>query len=190
MRKEIERLENELKMVSYHLTKGEQLEGVLQQTFKEIEDITDVRQMTNAQLKRIIQKIEVDKDGNVDIYLRLFGDLGLDETVLISSRRTKHKDITERLEAVDPALFAEVRQLLELNKAERHIRGGLATRRKYQTASGGIARAEPAGQTASGGQAAPGSIARQAAPGGIAQTSSAAEAERSTEIGNEDAGGG
>lgn len=88
MRKEIERLENELKMVSYHLTKGEQLEGVLQQTFKEIEDITDVRQMTNAQLKRIIQKIEVDKDGNVDIYLRLFGDLGLDETVLIRHDET------------------------------------------------------------------------------------------------------
>ena len=83
MRKEIERLENELKMVSYHLTKGEQLESVLQQTFKEIEDITDVRQMTNAQLKRIIQKIEVDKDGNVDIYLRLLGDLGLEDAVLI-----------------------------------------------------------------------------------------------------------
>ncbi|MGN0332698.1 MAG: recombinase family protein, partial [Lachnospiraceae bacterium] len=83
MRQEIERLENELKMVSYHLTKGEQLEAVLNNTFKEIEDITDVRQMTNEQLKRIIQKIEVDKDGNVDIFLRLFGDLGLDESVLI-----------------------------------------------------------------------------------------------------------
>ena len=88
MRKEIERLENELKMVSYHLTKGEQLETILHQTFKEIEDIADVRQMTNAQLKRIIQKIEVDKDGNVDIYLRLFGDLGLDETVLIRHDET------------------------------------------------------------------------------------------------------
>ena len=83
MRKEIERLENELKMVSYHLTKGEQLEAVLNNTFKEIEDITDVREMTNTQLKRIIQKIEVDKDGNVNIYLKLFGDLGLDESVLI-----------------------------------------------------------------------------------------------------------
>ena len=39
--------------------------------------------MTNAQLKRLINKIEVDKDGNVDIYLRLIGELGLDETVLI-----------------------------------------------------------------------------------------------------------
>lgn len=88
MRKEIERLENELKIVSYNLTKGEQLESILGSTFKVIEDIADVREMTNAQLKRIIQKIEVDKDGNVDIYLRLLGDLGLDETVLIHNDRT------------------------------------------------------------------------------------------------------
>ena len=88
MRKEIERLENELKMISYNLTKGEQLESVLTSTFKEIEDITDVHQMTNTQLKRIIQKIEVDKEGNVDIYLRLLGDLGLDSTVLISDNLT------------------------------------------------------------------------------------------------------
>lgn len=83
MRKEIERLENELKMVSYHLTKGEQLEAILNSTFKQMEDITDVHEMTNTQLKRLIQKIEVDKDGNVDVYFRLIGDLGLDETVLI-----------------------------------------------------------------------------------------------------------
>ena len=88
MRQEIERLENERKMVSYHLTKGEQLEAILHQTIREIEDITDVRQMTNAQLKRIIQKIEVDKDGTVDIYLRLLGNLGLDETILIRNDQT------------------------------------------------------------------------------------------------------
>lgn len=88
MRKEIERLENELKMVSYNLTKGQQLENILNSTFRRIEDITDVREMNNLQLKRIIQKIEVDKDGNVDIYLRLLGDLGLDETVLVSNDHT------------------------------------------------------------------------------------------------------
>ena len=85
MRKEIERLENELKMVSYHLTKGEQLEAILSSTFKTMEDVTDVHEMTNMQLKRLIKKIEVDKDGNVDIYLRLIGELGLDETVLIDA---------------------------------------------------------------------------------------------------------
>ena len=83
MRKKIDRLENELKMVSYNLTKGEQLEAILSSTFKEMEDITDVHEMTNTQLKRLINKIEVDKEGNVDIYMRLIGDLGLDETVLI-----------------------------------------------------------------------------------------------------------
>ena len=88
MRQEIERLENELKMVSYQLTRGEQLESALNETFKEIEDITDVHQMTNQQLKRLIQKIEVDKDGNVDIYLRLLGELGLNQTVLVSDDHT------------------------------------------------------------------------------------------------------
>lgn len=88
MKTEMERLENELKLVEYNLDKGDQLEGVIQKTFKNIADITSVRDMTNEQLKQIIQKIEVDKDGNVDIYLRLFGDLGLDETVLISDDHT------------------------------------------------------------------------------------------------------
>ena len=87
-RQEMERIENELKMVSYHLTKGEQLENILNNTFKEIEDIADVHQMTNQQLKRLIQKIEVDKEGNVDIYLRLLGDLGLDESVLIEENES------------------------------------------------------------------------------------------------------
>lgn len=98
MRKEIERLENELKMVSYHLTKGEQLEAILNSTFKQMEDITDVHEMSNTQLKRLIQKIEVDKDGNVDIYLRLIGDLGLDETVLIEGTE-KSEDAEENTDA-------------------------------------------------------------------------------------------
>lgn len=91
MRKEIEWLENELKMVSYHLTKGEQLEAILNSTFKQLEDITDVHEMTNAQLKRLINKIEVDRDVNVDIYLRLIDDLGLDETVLIEGDENKEE---------------------------------------------------------------------------------------------------
>ena len=92
MRKEMERLENELKMVSYHLTRGEQLEAILNSTFKQLEDITDVHEMTNAQLKRLINKIEVDKDGNVDIYLRLIGDLGLDEAVLIEGTENSEEN--------------------------------------------------------------------------------------------------
>ena len=82
-RQELARLENELKMVSSNLTKGDQMEKILNDTFKQIEDITDVHEMTNVQLKRLIKKIEVDKDGNVDIYLRLLGDLGLNESILV-----------------------------------------------------------------------------------------------------------
>ena len=97
MRKEMERLENELKMVSYCLTKGEQLETILNSTFKQLEDITDVHEMTNAQLKRLINKIEVDKDGNVDIYLHLIGDLGLDETVLIEGDKNTEEKGTKKV---------------------------------------------------------------------------------------------
>lgn len=48
------------------------------------------------------------------------------------SKSTVHKDLTERLPRLNPSLFRQVRELLDLNKAERHIRGGLATRRKYR----------------------------------------------------------
>ena len=48
------------------------------------------------------------------------------------SKSTVHKDLTERLPRVNPVLYRQVRELLDLIKAERHIRGGLATRRKYK----------------------------------------------------------
>ena len=48
------------------------------------------------------------------------------------SKSTVHKDLTERLPHVSPGLYRQVRALLDQNKAERHIRGGLATRRKYR----------------------------------------------------------
>ena len=48
------------------------------------------------------------------------------------SKSTVHKDLTERLPRVNPGLYKQVRLLLDINKAERHIRGGLATRRKYK----------------------------------------------------------
>ena len=48
------------------------------------------------------------------------------------SKSTVHKDVTERLPRINGQLAQQVRLILELNKAERHIRGGEATRRKYQ----------------------------------------------------------
>lgn len=47
------------------------------------------------------------------------------------SKSTVHKDITERLVKINPILAKEVREILNENKAERHIRGGMATKLKY-----------------------------------------------------------
>lgn len=47
------------------------------------------------------------------------------------SKSTVHKDVTERLQKINPKLAAEARKVLETNKAERHLRGGLATKEKY-----------------------------------------------------------
>lgn len=47
------------------------------------------------------------------------------------SKSTVHKDVSERLKKEDPTLYRQVKDILEINKQERHIRGGLATKRKY-----------------------------------------------------------
>jgi len=47
------------------------------------------------------------------------------------SKSTVHKDVAERLGQINPSLATEVRKVLDVNKSERHIRGGLATREKY-----------------------------------------------------------
>lgn len=48
------------------------------------------------------------------------------------SKSTVHKDISERLDRCNHGLYLQVKQVLEVNKAERHIRGGIATRNKYK----------------------------------------------------------
>ena len=50
------------------------------------------------------------------------------------SKSTVHKDLSERLPAFNQPLYLQVKGVLEENKAERHIRGGIATRRKYKGA--------------------------------------------------------
>lgn len=47
------------------------------------------------------------------------------------SKSTVHKDITDRVEKINPQLAKDVRKVLEVNKSERHIRGGMATKEKY-----------------------------------------------------------
>lgn len=47
------------------------------------------------------------------------------------SKSTVHKDVTDRLSHINPSLAHEVRKVLDVNKSERHIRGGMATKEKY-----------------------------------------------------------
>lgn len=48
------------------------------------------------------------------------------------SKSTVHKDVSQRLKHLDRGLYREVRDVLAVNKAQRHIRGGMATKRKYE----------------------------------------------------------
>ena len=52
-------------------------------------------------------------------------------TVFHISKSTVHKDVSERLKKLNPQLYVQVKKVLDINKQERHIRGGMATRRKY-----------------------------------------------------------
>jgi putative DeoR family transcriptional regulator (stage III sporulation protein D) len=54
------------------------------------------------------------------------------------SKSTVHKDVTERLPQINASLASQARKVLDFNKQERHIRGGLATREKYLMHSGKI----------------------------------------------------
>lgn len=48
------------------------------------------------------------------------------------SKSTVHKDVTERIKYLNPILYKKVKEVLNINKAERHIRGGMATKKKYK----------------------------------------------------------
>lgn len=85
---ELEKIKNELTITEYNLNRNDMLEDILRKTFDGIGNTTDVASMSNAQLKQIINRIEVDKDGEIDIFLNLFGEIGLDETFLICDSHT------------------------------------------------------------------------------------------------------
>ena len=77
---------------------------------------------------------------NIEERSVLFGAYNLDTHATVRatakkfdySKSTVHKDITERLRHANPQMYAEVRKILDTNKQERHIRGGMATKHKYE----------------------------------------------------------
>lgn len=56
------------------------------------------------------------------------------------SKSTVHKDLTTKLKAINPGLYQEVKEILDLNKSERHLRGGEATKQKYRMRKNGWAK--------------------------------------------------
>lgn len=58
------------------------------------------------------------------------------------SKSTVHKDLTYKLKIINPSLYKQVKDILEINKSERHLRGGEATRKKYLRQKQGIGREE------------------------------------------------
>lgn len=79
-------IENQLKIIAFDFNRGKDIRRIMEQTFQTLK--ISVRDMTNTQLKQIIDRIEVDKDGNVDIYFRLLEEFGFDKSVLIYDDRT------------------------------------------------------------------------------------------------------
>ena len=85
---ELERIKNELTVTEYNLSRSEMLDTLLDRTFANMESVTDLSNVTNAQLKRIIDRIEVEKDGNIDIFLKTLDEIGLEKVFLISDNHT------------------------------------------------------------------------------------------------------
>ena len=106
--------------------------------------------LSNVFLKKIFEKFLVHEDGKIIAVLKIDYDTGLSIDIpfcemvddckkqTFRNTTTVHKDVTERLNKVKPDLADHVRIVLEENKAERYIRGGEATKAKYQ---GGNAKA-------------------------------------------------
>lgn len=158
LNEDIARLERELKLITSEIKEKDVLEKELNKTIKTVDDILNNQTITNAMLKTIIDVIEVDSDSNVEVRLKLLNEIGTNEPVItkfediyqngedaenkdannnekilpLRKVTTVHKDVTERLEKINPILAKEVRKILDENKAERHIRGGLATKAKYE----------------------------------------------------------
>ncbi|SHK46928.1 sporulation transcriptional regulator SpoIIID [Tepidibacter formicigenes] len=71
----------------------------------------------------VIAKYILEKESTVRETAKTFG----------VSKSTVHKDVTERLTSINPSLAKKVKKVLDKNKSERHIRGGMATKLKYES---------------------------------------------------------
>ena len=88
IKEEKERCESELQAMTDSVYKGERLTKILHTVFQKVADFSDVRQMRNADLRNIVQKIEVDREGHVEVWICLLTEEKTDAAVLLSDGRT------------------------------------------------------------------------------------------------------
>ena len=149
----------QMQMIKFTIADEETLDKDIKNKMDEIEDVLNGN-FTNQGLKKIIDSIVINKNGNIEIILKGLTNFDYDNEIIvrdiieeddvtknvetrknvenkelapkISTYDTSvHKDVSERLVKINPSLAKEVRVILDENKAERHIRGGMATKRKY-----------------------------------------------------------
>ena len=88
LNKSILELEERLEFIRNNINRSDMLKNNLEETFKDIENLISDEKITNNLLNRIIQKITVNEKGEIDIYLKLLNDIGLDETVQVLNYST------------------------------------------------------------------------------------------------------
>lgn len=140
---EINRLQMKLGEVDTANEIAERVKDELRQFIRNFKS-ADLLTMSNADLKRIVREIRVVSQEDVEVYLNLGKTvegvcfpLKISEPVKEKQSpivNTVHKDLAERLPTFNRTLYLQVKEVLEQNKAERHIRGGIATRKKYKGA--------------------------------------------------------
>ena len=154
----IKEIEKQIKISNFSIASEDTINRDIKQKMNEIEKILSCGEFTNEDLKKVIDKINVNKNGDVEIILKGLDNFDYDNEVIVREVHdenvvesvekvedcnslpsncnldtTVHKDISERLEKINPALWKEAKQVLEHNKEERHIRGGMATKIKYES---------------------------------------------------------
>ena len=148
----INEFEKQIKLSNINIASEDTINKNIRKKINEIELILKRGEFTNEDLKKVIDRINVNKNGNVEIILKGLEHFDCDNEVIVRDESdiveenvetcknmpsncnyltSVHKDVTERLVRINPRLAEEVREILDENKAERHIRGGMATKLKY-----------------------------------------------------------
>lgn len=96
LNKSIAKFEERLELIKININKSDMLKNNIKETFKDIEDLINHEEISNRLLTRLIEKITVDENGKVDVYLKLLNDINLDKTVHLVDNYTYSCDLIER----------------------------------------------------------------------------------------------